>query len=40
MKKKLTMSLFWLVQASSLLVLFVPFSLGMVAMWLTGSLAG
>lgn len=33
MKKKLTMSLFWLVQASSLLVLFVPFSLGMVAMW-------
>ena len=33
MKKKLTMSLFWLVQASSLLVLFVPFSFGMVAMW-------
>ena len=33
MKKKLTMSLFWLVQASALLVLFVPFSLGMVALW-------
>ena len=33
MKKKLTMSLFWLVQASSLLVLFVPFSVGMVALW-------
>ena len=33
MKKKLTMSLFWLVQASSLLVLFVPFSIGMVGLW-------
>jgi stearoyl-CoA desaturase (Delta-9 desaturase) len=33
MKKKLTMSLFWLVQASALLVLFVPFSLGMVTLW-------
>lgn len=33
MKKTLTMSLFWLVQASSLLVLFVPFSAGMVALW-------
>ena len=33
MKKKLTMSLFWLVQASSLLVLFVPFSVGMVGLW-------
>jgi stearoyl-CoA desaturase (delta-9 desaturase) len=33
MKKTLTMSLFWLVQASSLLVLFVPFSAGLVALW-------
>ncbi|MBA2353433.1 MAG: fatty acid desaturase [Acidobacteria bacterium] len=33
MKKKITMSLFWLVQTSSLLVLFVPFSLGMVGLW-------
>ncbi len=33
MKKKITMSLFWLVQASSLLVLFVPFSAGMVGLW-------
>lgn len=33
MKKTLTMSLFWLVQASSLLVLFVPFSVGMVGLW-------
>ena len=33
MKKTITMSLFWLVQASSLLVLFVPFSVGMVGLW-------
>ena len=33
MKKKITMSLFWLVQASSLLVLFVPFSAAMVGLW-------
>ncbi|HTV01142.1 MAG TPA: acyl-CoA desaturase [Luteitalea sp.] len=33
MKKKITMSLFWLVQASSLMVLFVPFSVGMVGLW-------
>ena len=33
MKKTLTMSLFWLVQASSLLVLFVPFSVGMLGLW-------
>ena len=33
MKKTITMSLFWLVQASALLVLFVPFSAGMVALW-------
>ncbi|BCS34367.1 delta 9 acyl-lipid fatty acid desaturase [Luteitalea sp. TBR-22] len=33
MKKKITASLFWVVQASSLLVLFVPFSAGMLALW-------
>ena len=33
MKKKITACLFWVVQASSLLVLFVPFSAGMVALW-------
>jgi stearoyl-CoA desaturase (delta-9 desaturase) len=33
MKKTVTMSLFWLVQASSLLVLFVPFSAAMLALW-------
>jgi stearoyl-CoA desaturase (delta-9 desaturase) len=33
MKKQITASLFWVVQASSLLVLFVPFSAGMVALW-------
>ena len=33
LKKTITMSLFWLVQASSLLVLFVPFSVGMVGLW-------
>jgi stearoyl-CoA desaturase (Delta-9 desaturase) len=33
MKKTITMSLFWLVQTSSLLVLFVPFSVGMVGLW-------
>ncbi len=33
MKKLITLSLFWLVQASSLLVLFVPFTWAMVALW-------
>src|SRR5690606_18659589 len=33
MKKLISLSLFWLVQASSLLVLFVPFTWGMVALW-------
>jgi stearoyl-CoA desaturase (delta-9 desaturase) len=33
MKKTVTLCLFWLVQVSSLLVLFVPFAWGMVALW-------
>jgi len=33
MKKTVSLVLFWLVQASSLLVLFVPFAWGMVALW-------
>lgn len=33
MKKTITLCLFWLVQTSSLLVLFVPFAWSMVALW-------